>query len=569
MAHTKRRSGHADPTSADNAIIYCRVSSEEQTRGYSLPTQEESCRRFCAERGYSVLAVFHDAHSGTELDRPGLNATIEAVAALKPRVVVLHDVDRLARDEFVHVFAERELTRHGARVEYALGGGTDTGDGILLKGVKQAISKYENWQRVERSRRGKNGRVKAGGVLVAARPAYGYRYLAGDRTGSLEPHPDEAPIVRQMFAWCAEEGLTTYEIAKRLCAAEIPTRADIYPSVVHKVTDRHFWDPHTVARILRNETHKGVWYWGKKRTVKRGDRKVQEPRPREEWIAVPVPALVDEATWERAQGQLDRNKANASRNAKREYLLRGLVFCPSCGRRWTGRYKNHLNRAYYRCPTTEGEPWRKDCTARFGMEQTRLETAVLDAIKTFLLDPETRATGVNAERERLAADRGRLADDLAAIDRHLATVDQKLSKLLDAALMDDFPEELIGQRKRDLLAERERQMREREHALAQLAETDVPDIDAAIAALVPMVEHAFAEATPAELRQLLDVLRVEIRVIDRETVRLTGVIGGQDGSVVTLSSAQTRHNRPRTAAFSLTVVLPMARPPIPTLSTAD
>ena len=55
------------PTSA---IVYCRVSSDEQARGYSLPTQEESCRRYCADNGYTVLDVYHDAHSGTELDRP-------------------------------------------------------------------------------------------------------------------------------------------------------------------------------------------------------------------------------------------------------------------------------------------------------------------------------------------------------------------------------------------------------------------------------------------------------------------------------------------------------------------
>ena len=161
----------------------------------------------------------------------------------KPAVVVLHDVDRLGREIIVQAIAERDLTRHGARIEYVLGGGNATPEQELLKMVKQGIAVYENRQRVERSRRGKDGRVRAGHVLVAARPAYGYRYVGGKRTGTLEPDPDEAPIVRQIFAWCADEGLTTYEIAKRLCAEGVPTRADTNPSVVHKVTDRHFWDP--------------------------------------------------------------------------------------------------------------------------------------------------------------------------------------------------------------------------------------------------------------------------------------------------------------------------------------
>jgi site-specific DNA recombinase len=301
------------------------------------------------------------------------------------------------------------------------------------------------------------------------------------------------------------------------------------------VTDRHFWDPMTVARILHNETYKGAWHWNKTRRVKRGDRKVQEPRPREEWLTLAVTPLIDEATWERAQAQLERNTAQARRNAKREYLLRGLVFCPSCGRRWTGRYKNHLGRAYYRCPTTEGEPWRTDCSARFGIEQGRLESGVLAAVKDFLLDPETRAAGITAEHERLSTERQRLSNDLTTIDRRLADVQRQLGALLDDALTDGFPADIIDRRKRDLLAEREARAREREQAMARLAETGAPDIEAAVAALAPTVEQAFAHATPAELRQLFELLRIEVHPIDRHSAQITGVVGGEDGSVVMLS----------------------------------
>jgi hypothetical protein len=459
------------------------------------------------------------------------------VDTLKPTVVLLHDVDRLGREIIVQAIAERDLTRHGARIEYVLGGGNATPEQELLKMMKQGIAVYENRQRVERSRRGKDGRVRDGHVLVAARPAYGYRYVGGKRTGTLEPDADEAPIVRQIFAWCAEEGLTTYEIAKRLHAAGVATRADTNPSVVHKVTERHFWDPTTVARILHNETYKGDWHWNKTRRVKRGDRKVQEPRPREEWLTLAVTPLVDASTWERAQTQLERNTVQARRNAKREYLLRSLVFCPSCGRRWTGRYKNHLGRAYYRCPTTEGEPWRTDCSARFGIEQSRLESGVLAAVKDFLLNPETRAAGISAEQARRTSDRQRLADDLATIDRRLADVQRRLGALLDDALTDGFPADIIDRRKRDLLAEREACARERDQIIAQVAESDAPDIEAAVAALVPTVEQAFAHATPTELRRLLELLRVEVHPIDGHSVRITGIVGGNDGSLVMLSSS--------------------------------
>src|SRR5690242_6129879 len=79
----------------ETAVIYCRVSTDEQARGYSLPTQESSCRRYCDEHDYRVVGVYQDAHTGTELDRPGLNEAIAAVGSLRPDVVVLHDVDRI------------------------------------------------------------------------------------------------------------------------------------------------------------------------------------------------------------------------------------------------------------------------------------------------------------------------------------------------------------------------------------------------------------------------------------------------------------------------------------------
>ena len=188
-----------DDAIASTAIIYCRVSTDEQSRGYSLPTQEASCRGYCDDRGYAVVGVYHDAHTGTELDRPGLNAAIAAVDELRPNAVVLHDVDRLGREVIVQAIAERDLTRHGARIDYVLGGGNATPEQELLKLMKQGIAVYENRQRVERSRRGKEGRVRAGHVLVAARPAYGYRYVGTDHGGYLELDPDEAPIVRRIY----------------------------------------------------------------------------------------------------------------------------------------------------------------------------------------------------------------------------------------------------------------------------------------------------------------------------------------------------------------------------------
>jgi site-specific DNA recombinase len=112
--------------STQRAAIYVRVSSEEQGRGYSLATQLDACRRYCTDHGYTVIGEFSDTHTGTDLDRPGINALIEALPELKPAAVVLYDVDRLGRELVVQAVLEQDITRNGARIEYVLGGTTHT-----------------------------------------------------------------------------------------------------------------------------------------------------------------------------------------------------------------------------------------------------------------------------------------------------------------------------------------------------------------------------------------------------------------------------------------------------------
>ena len=73
-----------------------------------------------------------------------------------------------------------------------------------------------------------------------------------------------------------------------------------------------------------------------------------KPRPPDEWIAIPVPAVVDEPIWSAVQEQLNLNSLRSCRNNKRhEYLLRGLVRCPRCGGDYTGYYQH--GRRGYRC----------------------------------------------------------------------------------------------------------------------------------------------------------------------------------------------------------------------------
>ncbi len=81
------------------AVIYCRVSTIDQEDNTSLETQEKDSRAYCAERGYSVEAVFKDVHSGFDMDRPGLRAALDAIQQGAADVLVVRKLDRLSRKQ--------------------------------------------------------------------------------------------------------------------------------------------------------------------------------------------------------------------------------------------------------------------------------------------------------------------------------------------------------------------------------------------------------------------------------------------------------------------------------------
>jgi site-specific DNA recombinase len=509
---------------SETAIIYTRVSSYEQSKGTSLETQLDACRRYCAAQGLTVLGEYADAHTGTELRRPGFDALMVAARAQPPTFVVLHDVDRLGRDRIVIAYAERDLERLGVRVAYVLGGGTRDDSDKLLASIKQAIAVYDNQRRAVRTRDGMEGRVRRGQPMVSARAPYGWEYVPGDRAGQLVHHPEEAPIVQKIYQWMVHDHLTTCEIAHRLTAQGVPTRADRAGSIIHKQTAYAQWDHRSIAKIVKAEVHKGEWAWGKTKRVKVDENHYrQRPRPREEWVTVTVEPLVDSDTWQRAQDQLAANRRYAIRNARHDYLLRSLIFC-SCGRRWGGHQRGRDDtRLFYRCGGFV-------CPQRFSISAEMLEGAVLGAVKAFLSDPETRRVSLAAEQERVMTARQAADADVATIDRDVNKIERQLETLLDHALDELFPAKQIEARTRSLTAERARLLAERERQLAALA-APVVDVDTAIAELEPLVQAAFTAATTAELRQLLELLRVEVHVIDRETVRVTGIIGDIETSL--------------------------------------
>ena len=276
---------------------------------------------------------------------------------------------------------------------------------------------------------------------------YGYRYVRDDgQRGRWEINEDEAPLVRELFGWVRDEGISIRQATKRLIAS---------PS---KPRGQGLWTPSTVRNMLTNEDYIGVTYYNRTRwkESKQKDHPFEnnrltkrELRPREEWIPIDIPVLIDKETFDRVQEQLKKNKKFSPRNLKRkdEFLLRRLVRCGVCGLSLTAVSQSRYTS--YRCPgKTPLNVGRAERCPSPGVHATDLDTAVWQAIKSLLQSPALMTNAWQHQQKH----GGLMAPDVieAELQRlHIQTVDaeRQIRRLVDGYQIGALRQEELSKRR--------------------------------------------------------------------------------------------------------------------------
>ncbi len=331
------------------AAIYARVSSERQRQAETIQSQLAALRELAGGRGLWVPddLVFEDeGFSGATLIRPALERLRDRAAEGAFEVLLCHAPDRLARRYAYQVLLLEELARAGVEVVFAKEPErSGSPEDELLRQFQGMISEYERAQIAERTRRGTLHRARAGAVAVLSRAPYGYRYIRKSEHADafLEINETEARVVREIFDRYAHKGESVGAIARWVSERGVPTR-----------TGAAVWSQSTIWGMLRNPAYAGQAAYGKTRmtegrarltrtTRQRGERHGGQACERvgsEQWIHIPVPALINEETFALAQKQLTEGKRLSPRNTRRPSLLQGILVCAGCGY------------AYYRSQTT-------------------------------------------------------------------------------------------------------------------------------------------------------------------------------------------------------------------------
>jgi len=384
------------------AVIYARVSTDEQAANYSLPHQESVCRAWCKRHGISIAAVFIDAgESGKDLERPEFLAMEAHLDRGDIGWVVVTKIDRLTRSvadlsELVQAWEDSSI------VLRAIEDGFDTprADGNRLLLLFQGLmGQWERQRIVARVIPGLQARAAAG--LPLGRAPFGYR----SGPSGWVPDPETAPLVRMIFERAAVTGEGSRRLADWISAQS--GRRLSYG---------------TVGGLLRNPVYLGnLRLTVGAQTTSHED--CHEP-------------LIDLATWLHVQSlaktrSAEREEGTAHSHAKS--WLGGIARCGQCGAKVYMRQRETGDGVYLCHTSLQGQPcgaaaWPQGPADTFVWDLLQMRlladldllrtfvNGVIDAIPTVLDAQHEKARTIAAEAETAQA---RLVDDFA-----LGVIDQ-------------------------------------------------------------------------------------------------------------------------------------------------
>jgi site-specific DNA recombinase len=376
-------------------ILYSRVSKRGQAeRGYSLRQQLDALQTYAKKNGYDVLAeIEDDGYSGITLDRPGLDRVRELVEVGGVDLVLAQDRDRFAREPAFHYLLETEFAKHGTGIAAINDWGGDTPEGQLLRGIQDQVAKYERVLIAERTRRGKLRRAREGKVVPAGSPPYGFTYDRG--IGNYCVDERTMRVVRRIFEMAAS-GTSLHRIRKSFEDEAIPT-----------AEGSRFWNVNTIGKIIRNDVYRahgyeeikalvspevaarldpekryGISWYNQRSSYGPSSKRLRgAEKPREDWIAVPVPDAGIPREWVDAARENLEGNSRASRADSRFWELSGFAFC-SCGCRLVSRVTHKAGRRYhyYVCSrfTRDG---RAACPSGKWLNADKLEHEVYTALR--------------------------------------------------------------------------------------------------------------------------------------------------------------------------------------------
>ena len=299
------------------AVVYLRVSTKEQAErgggpeGFSIPAQREACLRKAATLRAEVIDEFIDAgESAKTAHRPELQRLLTFLHDGSIQYVIVHKVDRLARNRVDDVEINVAIRKTGATLVSCTENIDETPSGALMHGIMSSIAEFYSRNLANEVIKGSTQKAKSGGTVGKAPTGYVNvrKWENGREIRTVEIDPVRGPLMRWAF-----EQYETRDWSLRTLLEEV-TRRGLTTTATAKMSSKPLVLSHFL-RLLRHPYYKGVVRY----------RGVEYPGSHDPLVSV--------ETWNRVQQVLSAANTAGDKHKLHYHYLKGSVFCGECGER--------------------------------------------------------------------------------------------------------------------------------------------------------------------------------------------------------------------------------------------
>lgn len=396
------------------AVIYLRVSTKEQAEkglgeeGFSIPAQREACARHVEDQGWTVVDEYVDrVESARSAHRPQLQAMLARIIEdCDVDIVVVHKVDRLARNMEDHVAIQASLRKCGVRLVSITENLEESASGRFVEGIHALMAEFYSANLASEVKKGMGQKAKQGGWPSKAPLGYvNVRdFVEGRQIARIVPDSERAPHIREAFRLYSTGDWTLERLTKEMADRGLKGRgrADraIKPIGISAMSD-----------ILNAKVYAGIVEW-------EGVEYQGQHEP-----------LVDRETFDAVGRILAGRTVRNVRERKHNHHLKGSVWCGVCGRRMSCQQAKGTY-LYFYCLGQLG-------SRRTGCREPYISADVLEseieALYRRVKMPDSVLAGLRVEIEAQIATKKRGADsENAAMTAKISACEAERQKLMQA-----------------------------------------------------------------------------------------------------------------------------------------
>ena len=487
------------------------LEAEARGEGDTLARHRRTLTELADTLSLPVGAIYEEIVSGdTIAARPQMQQLLKEVEAGMWRGVIVMEIERLARGDSIDQGVVARAFKYSETLIITpfktFDPNNEYDEEYFEFGLFMSRREYKT------IRRRLNAGVQAArreGKFTGSQPPFGYKKikLKGEKGGSLEPDPDTAPIVRDMFRWYLHEGLQICDIKKRLNKLLPPP-----PGKPNSWTDAR------ISQLMRNPHYAGYTTSTRKPTRKEvvnGELKTIRLRAKDvQLYEGRHEALIPREEWHEAQRMLARNfTPPVPAGMGQKNALTGLLVCGLCGRKMQ-RSTMSPNTAKKREPIVFCVS-RSNC-ATISHRYDQVEQMVLDTLRTWLASYDDG--GDPFPQQNLSES---LQSSLAQFERQQSDIDARIQRAYELVETGVYSPEIFVERKSALDNERAYVMQRIESLHAEIEK--IADEEKIRQQFVPKLRHMLDVYDSAEnAREKNNLLRTVIeKIIYTKTVRVT------------------------------------------------